>query len=104
MNYSNQSQKLRATAQRQIELSGKVTRDFLLAEVELSRTFAKIAIDSWAAGNCDRARRAAASATEAYATVREFLGKVKDEVRRPIETRLGTLDPLMSCHYYGVPA
>ena len=95
MTYSNQSRKLTARAQRQIERSREVTRDFLIAELELSRTFAQIALDSFAAGNRKRANRAAAAAQEAFDTVRKFIGKVKDEEREPIESKLATLDPLI---------
>ena len=67
-----------------------------MAELELTRTFAQIALDSFAAGKRDRASRAAAAAKEGYDTVRKFLGKVKDELRKPIEARLTTLDTLMN--------
>jgi hypothetical protein len=82
MTYSNQSRKLTARAQRQIETSREVTSDFLMAEVELSKTFAQIALDSFAAGNQERASRAASMAKEGYDVVRKFLGKVEDEMRK----------------------
>ena len=71
-----------------------MTRDFLIAELELTRTFAQIAFDSFAAGNRDRARRSAAAAQEAFDTVQRFVGKVK-EGREQIELKLATLDPLI---------
>ena len=37
----------------------------------------------------------AAMAKEGYDSVRNFLAKVKEEVRKPIEARLVTLDPLI---------
>jgi hypothetical protein len=95
MSYSSQSRKVRARAQRQVELSKRVTTDFLNAELELTRTLTTIALNSFADGNHDRARRAAATAKEGYDTVRKFLPKLKDEARKPIEAKLATLDPLI---------
>ena len=79
---------------RQIERSREVTGHFLMAELELTRTFAKIALDSFAAGSATGQAERQRRAKRAY-TVRKLVGKVKAEARKPIEARLTTLDPLM---------
>jgi hypothetical protein len=66
-----------------------------MAELEQARALAKVALDAFATGNVERARLTAAMAKEGYDSVRNFLAKVKEEVRKPIEARLVTLDPLI---------
>ena len=74
-----------------------MTRDFLIAELEQARALAKVALDAFASGKRERARLTAAMAKEGYYSVCEFLTKVKDEVRKPVEARLVTMfmEPLI---------
>ena len=97
MTYLTQSRNLRAKAQRQIERSREVTRDLLIAQLEQARALAKIALDAFATGKRERARQTAAMAKEGYYGVCEFLTRVKDEVRKPVEARLVAMfmDPLI---------
>ena len=93
MTYLTQSRKLIRKVHRQVRLSRRVTTNFLIAELEQARALANVALDAFATGN--RARLTAAMAKEGYDSVRKFLARVKDEVRKPIEARLATLDPLI---------
>ena len=95
MTYLTQSRKLIRKVQRQVRLSRRVTTNFLIAELEQARALANVALDAFATGNRNRARLTAAMAKEGYDNVRKFLAKVKDEVRKPIEARLATLDALI---------
>ena len=95
MTYLTQSRKLIRKVQRQVRLSRRVTTNFLIAELEQARALANVALDAFATGNRNRARLTAAMAKEGYDSVRKFLARVKDEVRKPIEARLATLDPLI---------
>jgi len=94
MTYLTQSRKLMAKAQKQVRLSRRVTTNFLLAELEQVRALAKVALDAFATGNRGRARLTAAMAKEGYDSVRNFLPRVKDEVRKPRDTT-SNLDPLI---------
>jgi NAD dependent epimerase/dehydratase family enzyme len=95
MTYLTQSRKLIAKAQKQVRLSRKVTTNFLIADLEQVRALAKVALNAFATGNRQTARLTSAMAKEGYDSVRNFLARVKDEARKPIEARLATLDPLI---------
>jgi hypothetical protein len=90
-----ESRQLVEGAQIEVEFSKRVAANFLHVEVELSGTFSQMALDSFAAGHIERARRTAAAAKEAYATVHKFLPKLLVHDRESIEAKLATLDALI---------
>jgi hypothetical protein len=73
----------------------RTTADFLNVEVALSATFAQTALNSFAAGKVEKARRRAAAAREALATIRKFLPKLTAHERELVEAKLTTLDSLI---------
>jgi hypothetical protein len=76
-----------------LEPCRKTSAEFLNVELELSTTFAQTALNSFAAGKVEKARRIAAARREALATVRKFLPKLTTHERQIVDAKLAT-DPL----------
>ena len=81
------------TAETLLESCRKTSAEFLNVELELSTTFAQTALNSFAAGRVEKARRSAAAVSEALATVRKFLPKLTTHERQVVDAKLAT-DPM----------
>jgi hypothetical protein len=90
-----ESRMLAETAETLLESCRRTTADFLNVELELSTTFAQMALDSFAAGKVDKARRTADATREGLATIHKFMPRLTAHDRELVEAKLATLEPLI---------
>ena len=77
-----------------LESCRRTIADFLNVELKLSTTFAQTALNSFAAGKIEKARRTRAAAFEARATIRKLLPRLTADERQVVEAKLATSEPL----------